>query len=85
MRYALRNQKKIIASLGGDYCNLLLKSIAAYGGKKDTEPEQEIEGEPYRTIEIESVKKDTKFVFYVISKKYDVYTLAYKQQITICK
>ncbi|MDD4970842.1 MAG: hypothetical protein PHT07_15550 [Paludibacter sp.] len=79
MRFTLRNQPKIIKSLGDDYRNLLLRSLEEYFKKNDTIEVYQIEGGKYNAIFVPSVAKNSEidFQFVIISKQYDVYNLAY--------
>lgn len=80
MRYALRNQTKIKESLGDDLLLRILESLKQafiLWGDNITEI---VEGQPYPILTIGDAGHTCNLVaFYVISKKYDVYKLAFKE------
>jgi hypothetical protein len=83
MRFSLRNQNKIIKSLGNDYLQLLLNSLKKYFSDNETVKEETIEGGKYTAIFVPSTAKNSEidFQFIIIDKKYDVYNLAYYSSI----
>jgi hypothetical protein len=83
MRFSLRNQNKIIKSLGNDYLQLLLNSLEKYFKENETIKGEMIEGGKHNAIFVHSVAKNSEidFQFIIISKKFDVYNLAYYSSI----
>jgi hypothetical protein len=81
-RYALRNQQKISSVLGADFLARLLQSADYHFANCEIkEIRKHPDTEPYDRIEIYDGKNDTTYVFYIISKKYDIYMLAFKEEI----
>ena len=85
MRCAVRNQHKLIASLGTTLTDLILNSVNEHFRQAQHIIEQTYEGEPFNVIRVVSINPSeySAFEFYVIEKKYDMYRLAYKQAIKI--
>jgi hypothetical protein len=83
MRFALRNQQKIVKSFGVDYLNLLLASLEKHFRDNETIKEETIQGWDYKVIYVYSVAPNSEidFQFFVVSKRYDVYLLAYYSSI----
>lgn len=82
MRYALRNQKKISSILGADFLKELLQSCDWHFANCEIKIIQKHpDNEPYNMIEVYNGKLDTTYVFYIINKKFDVYTLAFKKEV----
>lgn len=84
MRYILRNRDKIKEKLGQDLLDRMLTSIKEFevlGGKPiDSRKEN---GDQYETILINDHEYVTKMIsFYVISEKFDVVVLAFKEFIS---
>jgi hypothetical protein len=80
MRLVLRNQEKISKTLGSDFLSILLDSIKAF--KYDATKEHNIDGMPYKFINIRSVipDTDTTFQFAITKRMYDVIQLSYYSQ-----
>jgi hypothetical protein len=78
-RYSLRNQEKIKYSLGENFHKWLMLSLDELF-KKGNIIEYDYEGEKFKVIHAENVQPhtDSFFELYVLSKKFDVYNLAYK-------
>jgi hypothetical protein len=83
MRFSLRNQDKIKKSLGETYLVLLLSSLKIHFSENDNIKEEMIEGGKHNAIFVHSVAKNSEidFQFIIISKKFDVYNLAYYSSI----
>jgi len=81
MRYALRNQNKIIGSLGSDFLKILISSLDLHFKNVKFKEEFNSDVKPYPVITIDSVKSGSKLDFHIIGKKFDVYTLAYKPEV----
>ncbi len=81
MRYSLRKQEKIKAKLGEDFLKYIIKSLNEYFSY-DKDPNDDINpivGEIYPTLMINDIESESRMIaFYIISKKYDVYNLAFK-------
>lgn len=82
-RYSLRNQNKIEKAFGATYLELLLKSLNEYFQNTDIIFEYENKESKYKFIHVDSAYPNSEmiFEFYVISKTFDVYNLAYKSSI----
>lgn len=81
MRYVLRNKAKLIKVFGEDYYDLLIKSLSNHFKLNNVITEFEYETDKrYKIIHVDNVQPhtDSFFEFYVISKTFDVYLLAYK-------
>ncbi len=82
MRYALRNQAKISATLGGDTLNRLKDSLKRYFETVE-DPEyylNHISGLPYPILTIPDITNGKiNMKFYLIRKQWDVLTLAFKE------
>lgn len=80
MRCALRNQHKLIVAFGSDYIDIMIKSINEHFKLAKEIIEYTYESEPFKVIHVQSVQPNTDTIleFYVISKKFDMYILAYK-------
>lgn len=81
MRFSLRNQSKISDKLGESFLHWLLKSLDYYF--KNTEDIIEYDYDKkysYKIIHVNNIQhnSDSVFELYIISKKYDVFNLAYK-------
>ena len=83
MRFALRNQQKIVKSFGVEYLNLLLGSLEKHFKDNEIIKEETIEGGKYNVIYVHSVAPNSEidFQFIIVSKKYYVYLLAYYSSI----
>jgi hypothetical protein len=83
MRFSLRNQKKISGKLGQKYLDILLTSLVMHFTSTNEIEEHTYEGEDFKVIHVPNAqpKTDSVFEFYVISKTFDVYNLAYKSTI----
>lgn len=79
-RFSLRNQDRLITAFDVVYNKLLLDSLTAHFSANETIVEHEYQNEKYKVIHVDNVQPNTDsfFEFYVISKTYDVYNLAYK-------
>lgn len=79
MRYALRNKKKIVAALGVDYHSLLIKSLDLFFKEDEPIQEHKYEGMNQKIIHVPNAQPNTDglFEFAIISKRFDVYHLAY--------
>lgn len=75
-RYSLRNQKKISDVLGKSELNKMLSSLNTYFANAEY-IEVYREG-PHDTIKCKTT--DGTLEFYLLSKKYDVYNLAFKSK-----
>ena len=81
-RYALRNQQKISSVLGADFLKKLLKSADwHFTNCEIKEIRKSPDIDPYDIIEIKNRFGETTFIFYIVSKKFDVYTLAFYKEI----
>lgn len=81
MRYALRNQTKISATLGGDTLTRLKDSLKRYFETVE-DPEYYLEyvpGLPYLILTIPDITGKINMKFYLIRKQWDVLTLAFKE------
>lgn len=83
MRFALRNQKKICEQLGKDLLDRILlslqKALEYYGDRIDSQIE-EVEGYPYPVLTVDDAGHSFNLVsFFVIRKRYDVYTVAFHE------
>lgn len=80
MRLVLRNQEKISQTLGSDFLSILMDSIKAF--KYDATMEYNMDGVPYKFINIRSVvsDSDTMFQFAITKRMYDVIQLSYYSQ-----
>lgn len=82
MRYALRNQQKIKEALGDDLLVRIKQSLKeAFAIYKDIEQHiTPVEGEPFPILMVgDSGNTSNMVAFYVIKRKWDVYTLAFKE------
>jgi hypothetical protein len=80
-RYSLRNQDKIANHYDRDYLKRMLDSLAVYFKANKIEVIQ-IDGDCYPVIFVSDCGHTVNdFVFYIISKHYDVYNLAFKEVI----
>ena len=82
-RFSLRNQNKIKSRMGQDYIDILLASLVMHFTSHPEIEELEYEDEPYNVICVPNAQpnSDSEFEFYVISKTFDVFNLAYKSAI----
>jgi len=79
MRYTLRNQKKIINAVGEKAFNNIRKSLIVEF-KKTEQDIKRIGNNKYDTLMINDENHTCGLIsFFVISKKYDVYKLAFKE------
>jgi hypothetical protein len=84
MRYALRNKSKITASLGGGYLQTLIKSLEAHFATHETITEIELKQigrEDLRFIDVKDVNPGNTYRFVILDIKFDVYRLAFKEEI----
>lgn len=84
MRWSLRNQWKIkeyFEPYGDEMLNRIKKSLNdAFSNKNIDSYIDNIENEPYPVLCINDAEHSFNMIaFYVISKKYDVYNLAFKE------
>jgi len=88
MRYALRNQRKIKEKLGQKKLDIIIKSLDVWFDNESNETIDFLISEntekPYKCFavnnqEFKNMEKVGVIVFYVITKTYDVYKLAYKE------
>lgn len=78
MRYALRNQKKILNHFDAKSLDRIKKSLDKHFENIDTIEVHD--SEPYQLIGIDDVGHTCgTIVFHVISINYDVYNLAFKE------
>lgn len=81
-RFALRKQEKIKKELGDDLLKRMVDSLKkAFSTYSNIDDHIELwEGEPYPILTIDDSGHTSNMVaFYVIKKKFDVYTLAFKE------
>ena len=80
IRFSLRNQEKIKKSLGEDFLKHLLLSLKDYFNKGIVPIEYDYDNQQFKIIHVTNVhpRADSYFELYVISKHYNVWTLAYK-------
>lgn len=79
MRYALRNQSKILDKFDQKYLDRIIRSLDAHFKSYKEIEEIESKGERYPIIHVDDVGHTVNmFEFYVIKKIYDVYNLAFK-------
>lgn len=83
MRYALRNQRKIENKLGIDFLNDLKKSLDVCFQSCSDISKMERSEERFNFISVKSLNLKCSYEFYVIKRTYDVYLLAYKDQLSI--
>ena len=79
MRYTLRNQKKIELAYPGTI-ERILSSLDTYFSKHlDLRDSEFIGNEEFRTLIIPDIGHSVNMIaFYIISKKFDIYNLAFK-------
>ena len=84
MRYSLRNHKKISETYGDKFLIRLLNSLNEEfqpGINRELDI-REVTGEPYSILTVDDTGHSCGLIlFYVISKTYDVYNLAFKEVI----
>ena len=78
MRYSLRKQDKIKEVIGVEALNQILGSLFEhFRTNKETII---VDSKPYPHIVIDNIFiRGSRIVFYVVSRTYDVYNLAYKE------
>ena len=82
-RFSLRNKEKLIKSFDEKYYNLLISSLTNYFNTHIEIIEYEYPSEKYKIIHVNNAQPNTDsiFEFYIISKVFNVYNLAYKSAI----
>lgn len=81
MRYALRNQKKIINHFDAKSFARIIKSLDKHF--EDNETIEMHEAEPYQLIDVDDLGHTCGLIiFHVISVNFDVYNLAFKEFIS---
>ena len=80
-RYALRNQQKISSVLGADFLEKLLKSADYHFANCSMNAERLLNySKEYDIIKVKNRFGESTFIFCVIAKKFDVYTLAFLKE-----
>jgi peroxiredoxin family protein len=80
-RYALRNQQKISSVLGADFLENLLKSADYHFANCSVNAERLLNySKEYDIIKVKNRGGESTFIFCVIAKKFDVYTLAFLKE-----
>jgi hypothetical protein len=79
-RFSLRRQDKIENSFGEPFLKCLIDSLTEYFKTHSEIEEFEYPNEKYKIILVNNVQPhtDSTFEFYVISKTFNVFNLAYK-------
>jgi hypothetical protein len=80
-RYALRNQQKISSVLGADFLERLLKSADYHFANCSINAERLLQySNEYDILKVKNKGGESTFIFCIIGKKYDVYTLAFLKE-----
>ena len=80
MRYILRNQDKIAASIGEDLLKRIVKSLEAEFNGRENHDIKTIEGEKLPLLLINDAGHSFNMItFYVVNETFDVYLLAFNE------
>lgn len=82
MRYALRNQRKLKQAFGEPKLKQIIQSLNSFFSSNKVIMTRNEQGVKYQAFTVPNVfQKDCFFVFYIIEQMYDVYKLAFKEEI----
>jgi hypothetical protein len=86
MRAAIRNQHKLIEAFGTNFKDSLMESVRYYFEHNEDAKQYKYKDDVLPMIQIACYNNpDIVYEFYVVSKKFDFYILAYRSKIDLVK